>query len=102
MIYTDPIITKYFDLIKSHTSEFKRFYQGDPFRVPVSMLPCVILSKSETRVGPFTNSEDEHGIRMILTVITDIRAEISDENAIAPGVARLYDLIEGRDATTLA
>ena len=101
-IYKDPVIAKYFTLITAHTSEFKRMYQGDPIRVPVSLLPCVIISKSETRIGPFSNSEDEHGIRMILTVITDIRAEISDENAIAPGVARLYDLIEGRDDTTLA
>lgn len=102
MIYTDPVIKKYFDLITSKTSEFKRMYQGDPIRVPVSLLPCIILSKSETRVGPFSNAQDEHGIQLVLTVITDIRAEISDENSIAPGVAQLYDLIEGRDDTTLA
>jgi hypothetical protein len=40
-------------------------------------------------------------MQMILTVITDIRHEIRDEKDIAPGIAQLYDLIEGRDATTL-
>jgi hypothetical protein len=99
--YEDPVITKYFDLVKSKTQVFKRFFQGDPIRVPASMLPCCIISKSETRAGNLSNAEDEHGMQMILTVITDIRHEIRDEKDIAPGIAQLYDIIEGRDATTL-
>jgi hypothetical protein len=102
MIYTDPVISKYFDLIKAKTSLFRAMYQGDPLRIPASKLPCLMLSKRETRAGPLTNAEDEHGMQMVLTVVTDIRAEIGDETAIVPGIAKLYDIIEGRDATTLA
>jgi hypothetical protein len=40
-------------------------------------------------------------MQLSLTVITDIRSEVRDEKDLAPGVARLYELIEGRDATTL-
>ena len=101
-IYRDPVIKKYIDLIESKTKVFRRFFYGDPIRIPASLLPACIISKTETRIGKLTNAEDEHGMQMILTVITDIRAEIKDENDIAPGVAKLYEIMEGRDATTLA
>lgn len=101
-IYRDPVIKKYIELIESKTKVFRRFFYGDPIRVPASLLPACIISKTETRVGKLTNAEDEHGMQMILTVITDIRPEIRDENDIAPGVASLYQIMEGRDATTLA
>jgi hypothetical protein len=100
MSYNDPIIQKYIDLIKAHTSAITTFYQGEPIRIPQSSLPCAIISKRQTRVGPLTNAEDEHGIGMSITVITDIRSDLSTEdgaaNAVA-GISTLYDIIEGRE-----
>jgi len=101
MPYTDPIISAYIDLIKANTSAITTFYQGEPLRIPASNLPCAIISKRETRVGPHTNAEDEHGIAMTITVITDIRSDLStDENvaAVVAGVSSLYDIVEGRNA----
>lgn len=103
--YTDPIIKKYSDLIKAKTNIFKKIYQGDPIRIPASMLPCLIISKVETRVGQTSNVEDEHGIAMRMTVITDIRKELStneNDSQIVEGIASLYDICEGRDNTTYA
>jgi hypothetical protein len=99
MIYSDPVIEKYIALIEANTSAYKRFYQSDPIRLPASMLPCCIISKTETRIGPITSAEDRHEMQLTLTVVTDMRAEIRDEKDIAPGTARLYELIEGRDDT---
>lgn len=100
-MYTDPIISKYIDLIKTNTSAIKQFYQGEPIRIPATNFPCAIISKRETRVSALTNAEDEHGIALSITVIADVRQELTTEdsikNAIA-GVATLYDIIEGRDA----
>lgn len=99
--YKDPIIQKYFDLIKANTSKYKMFYQGDPIRIPVSALPCVILSKRETRVGHFSNAQDEHGIQLVMTIVTDIRQDLStseNDAKVVEGVATLYDLVEGRNA----
>lgn len=97
--YTDPIITKYIDLIKANTGVFKAFYQGEPLRVPASLLPCCIISKSESEVRHFTNTQDEHAIALTITVITDLRKDLSTEsgmeNAVA-GIATLYDIMEGR------
>ena len=98
MKYSDPIITKYLDLVKANTGAFKSFYQGDPIRVPKSNLPCVLLSKTETRVGNLTNVEDEHGVMLVMTVVVDIRDELDDNKAIVSGVAKLYDIIEGRES----
>lgn len=100
-MYRDPIISTYEDLIKAGTSSIKFFYQGEPIRVPASNLPCAIIAKRETRVGTLTNAEDEHGIAMSITVIADIRQDLSTEESIAKavaGVATLYDIIEGRNA----
>ena len=103
--YEDPIIKKYADLIKAKTNVFKEIYQGDPLRVPSSLLPCLIISKIETRVGQVSNVEDEHGIQMRMTIITDIRKDLStneNDSRIIEGIASLYDICEGRDATTYA
>lgn len=103
--YEDPIIKKYSDLIKAKTNNFKAIFQGDPIRIGSSQLPCLIISKIETRVGQTSNTEDEHGIQMRMTVITDIRQELStndNDSKIVEGIASLYDICEGRDETTFA
>jgi hypothetical protein len=100
MNYSDPVIRKYTELLKANTGSIKAFYEGEPLRVPTSNLPCAIISKRETRVGPLSNAEDEHGIGMSITIIADVRKDLTTEegaqNAVA-GVATLYDIIEGRN-----
>lgn len=101
MPYEDVVIKKYIELIKSKTNVFKKFYIGDPIRVPISNLPACIISRNETRVAAENNAQDEHGMQMTLTVVTDIRKDISDDSSFAQGTASLYNIIEGRDETTL-
>lgn len=100
MIYSDPIIQKYVELIKANTPAIREFYQGEPIRIPTSLLPCAIIAKRETRAGALTNAEDEHGIGMSITIIADVRKDLSTEDNIAKavaGVSTLYDIIEGRN-----
>lgn len=99
-MYTDPIIKKYIDLIKTKAGKIKYFYQGEPTRIPVSNLPCCIISKAQTNVGFLTNAEDGHEIGLKIILVTDIRQELStseNDNHVIEGVANLYDLIEGRN-----
>lgn len=100
-MYRDPILKKYADLIDDNCNKFKEIYYGDPIRVPKSKLPALILEKTETRAGVISNAEDEHGIQITLTIITDIRREIGGESDLAPGISQLYELIEGRESDTL-
>lgn len=100
MIYSDPIIQKYVELIKANTPAIREFYQGEPIRIPASSFPCAIIAKRETRAGALTNAEDEHGIGMSITIIADVRKDLSTEDNIAKavaGVSTLYDIIEGRN-----
>lgn len=99
--YRDPIIQAYLDLIKANCNgRITHFYHGEPITVPSVNLPCVIISKQETRAGHITNKEDEHGIAMTLTLIADVRSDLSTQenrDAVAAGVTTLYELIEGRN-----
>lgn len=99
--YLDPIIQKYIELLKEKCGGIKSFYEGEPIKIPSVDLPCVMISKRETRVGPLTNAEDEHGISLSLTLITDVRKDLSTDDDIAKvvaGVTTLYELMEGRNA----
>lgn len=102
-IYKDPIMKKYFDLITGIVGEgvFKGLYYGDPIKIPQTRLPALIISKDESRMSVLSNVEDEHLMAFTLTVVSDIRAEINDDKEIAPGVASLYNIIEGREDDTL-
>ena len=98
----DPIIKLYFDLIKKSAPDaFKAFYYGDPIRIPASFLPAVIGTRRMTQTTYGTSQEDEHSMQIVLTVVTDIRKDISDETQLVPGWNRLFDIVEGRDPTTL-
>ena len=101
MIYLDPIITKYTDLIKAKNGAIVSYYQGEHLRVAQSLLPCCIISKTATNVGPLTNAEDAHEIGLRITIITDVRQDLSSEESnakIVEGVSSLYDIMEGRNA----
>lgn len=100
-LQVDPIIKKYFDLIKATNAGFKGYYYGDPVRVPTSMMPALIGARRMTNAMQSTNSEDEHQIQLVFTVVTDIRKDISDETTLVAGWNSLYDLVEGRDPKTL-
>lgn len=99
--YSDPVIKKYADLIKSKTSAFRAIYFGDPIRVPTSKLPALIIAKRSSGISYITNAEDRHDVQLVFTVITDLRKDISDDTSIVAGISTLYDLIEGRDPNTL-
>src|SRR3954449_13206353 len=101
MAYKDPIISTYEALIKANTGAFRVFYQGDPLRIPASNLPVCIITKTGTQVGPLNNADDAHQIGLRITIITDVRQDLSSEESnakIVEGIASLYDLMEGRNA----
>jgi hypothetical protein len=100
-MYSDPILEKYIDLIKANTGAIKTYFQGEPFGVGTSQLPACIISKLTTNVGPLTNAEDGHEIGLRITIITDVRQDLSTAESrakLVEGVTTLYDLIEGRNA----
>jgi hypothetical protein len=99
-MYSDPIIEKYISLIKTQNGTIKTYYQGEPLRIANSLLPCCIVSKTNTNVSPINNADDEHNVGLRITVITDVRQDLSTEESqqkIVEGVSALYDIMEGRE-----
>lgn len=102
MNYQDPVISRYIELLKSRTGgTIKAWYQGEPVRLPNSELPCALISKRETRVGAVSNAEDQHEIALSITIVADVRSDLTTESgaqSAVAGIATLYDLMEGRNA----
>lgn len=101
-MYQDPIIQKYIELFKANCdANFKSFCQGEPLKTPASDLPVLMVAKRMTRVGAFSNADDEHGVALSATAIIDVRSDLSTTEAdreIVGSVAKLYDIMEGRNA----
>jgi hypothetical protein len=98
----DPIIKKYFDIIKAATGDtFRAYYYGDPVRIPTSMTPAIIGARRATKTVTDTNAEDRHNMTLVFTVVADVRSDIQDDKTLVAGNQRIYDLIEGRDPATL-
>jgi hypothetical protein len=100
-MYLDPVLAKYIDLIKANTGAIKAFYFGEPIRFPTVDLPCLFISKRVTNVDPLTNTEDQHNMGITMTLVTDIRADLSTQDDIAhvaAGISSLYDIMEGRES----
>lgn len=99
--YQDPIIRKYMDLLRGKCGAIHTMYEGEPIKIPASDLPCIMISKRTTQVGHLTNADDEHAVGMSITLITDVRKDLSTDDDIAKvvaGVSTLYDIMEGRNA----
>lgn len=95
--YQDPIVKALFDLIDaSDGGAITSYFYGDPFMIPRSKLPALIGSKDTTEIGDMTTAEDEHKVRIVLTLVTDIRDNFGDTAGIVAGWQTLYDIIEGR------
>ncbi len=98
MIYEDPIIKKYIDLIKTNTGgKIKGFYNGLIGSIPASMLPAIMISIEKTEVADLSNVEDEHRISLMLTYVSDIRPTLEDSTLITK-LSDVLDNLVGRNA----
>ena len=100
MAYKDPILSAYEKLIRNRCKAIKTFYQGEPVGAPTTNLPFCSIAKIATRVGPVDNAEDGHELHLRISVVTDLRKDLSTQesrDAVAAGVSTLYDILEGRN-----
>lgn len=98
VLYKNPILRKYADLILASTTRIKTVYYGENMAgIQASRLPAIILNVASGSMGHFDTVRDRHDLRILITVVTDIRNTTSDEQTTAPGMCELDDLIEGRN-----
>ena len=95
--YSDPILRAYIELIEAKR-KFNAIYIGDPIVPPPGPnLPALIIEKTATRAGVVTNMGDGHEVDVIIRVITSVLRDLKHDTQVAPGVAELYDILEGRN-----
>ena len=99
-VVKDPIINKIFDIIDaSDGGAIKSYFYGDPLVIGKSDLPALIGTKDVTEISDETNAEDSHKIRIVLTLVIDIRDYVGDAIVnVEAGDQKLYDIMEGRNA----
>lgn len=96
--YQDPIITAYFELFKTGGLQVKEMFQGEPFKIPASQLPAIFIAKTSTTAQALNNAEDEHEASYRITLVTDVRQELSETKEVVAGVSKLMEIMEGRNA----
>jgi hypothetical protein len=98
--YIDPILRKYGELILANTGAIKEVYYGEPQKFPSVDIPCIFISKRATNADALTDTEDQHNMAITITVVTDIRSDLTTQDAeqnVVAGIATLYDIMEGRN-----
>lgn len=98
-LYKSPVLEKIIDTIRDNTNRISEYYYGDPFLIPRSNLPALILAKDSTGVQTETTSEDRHELRVVATLVTDIRNDFARKPSnIVAGTNQLYKIMEERKA----
>ena len=97
-MYKDPIVQKYLDLIKDNRNDIKKFFNGIVTKVAASECPCIMIGIDNVEVADFSNVEDEHGINLILTLVTDIRKNFADTVRIDSGISKVVETLVGRQS----
>ena len=98
MIYEDPIVQKYLDLIKSKVGGIKGFYNGTLYQIPLSKMPLVMLDIEGVEVSEFSNVEDQHIVSLVLTFVADMRKDTTAAQLLEIGFGKVLDVLVGRSS----
>lgn len=105
-LYQDPILKLIFDAIDANDGgAIQSYHYGDPLFLPKSELPALIGQLDITTISDYTNAEDSHVFRYVLTLVTDIRDFFKDADNTATknihyGYQIAQKIMEERDAST--
>ena len=80
--------------------EFKEYFFGDPFAIPISQLPCVIvdITTSHNEFGP--TGMDRLTQSITINVVLNKRDDFGGDTSVSVTKKKLIDYMEARDDTT--
>jgi hypothetical protein len=80
--------------------KFKEFFYGDPFAIPVSQLPCIIVDpgKTHNELGP--TGMDRVTQTIDIKVVLNKREDFAGDSAVSITKKKLVQYMEARDDTT--
>lgn len=73
----------------------RSFYVGDPFIIPESQLPCIMINPIKTETTVLDNQRDSHTHTIEVSLIIDARKYFNATPATMVGTEFLMDTMEG-------
>lgn len=80
--------------------QFKVYFFGDPFAIPISQLPCIVVDTDSTIDKLGSTGHDRVLTTIIVKVILNKRDDFAGDVADSVTKRKLLDYIAARDATT--
>ena len=80
--------------------QFKAYFFGDPFAIPISQLPCIIVDTDGTddQLGP--TGHDRVVTSLVVKVVLNKRDDFAGDQADSVTKRKLLNYVAARDATT--
>ena len=76
----------------------KAFYVGDPWIIPSSLLPCIMLNPIKTETNILDNQRDSHIHHIEVSLIVDARQYFDATPEKMVGTEFLMETMEGEDS----
>lgn len=99
--YKDPVIQKLIDVLNElgPVDLKNKYYHGDVMVPAKSDLPMVTIAKDRTRITQASDLEDDNIMPLVINVLYDYTADLTNDFDVQAGVTSLYRLVEERDPT---
>jgi len=78
----------------------KSVYKGDPILIPVTNMPCAIVSPVTTAVGLVDTIKDQDTQTIAISVVLDARTYFNSSPDKTAGLLELANIMEERDTVT--
>ena len=88
------------NIVDKMGSNFKEFFYGDPFAIPESQLPCIIVDpdKTHSELGP--TGMDRITQTITVKVVLNKRDDFGGDTSVSITKKKLVQYMEARDNTT--
>jgi hypothetical protein len=96
----ERILEKLHDYFGGEEGEFKAYFYGDPFAIPVSQLPCIIVDVDEEKQELGPTGMDRITTTLVIKVVLNKRDDYGGDTAISVTKKKLMTYMSARDATT--
>lgn len=81
-------------------STFHEYYDGDPYAIPDSMLPAIIVEQQSARITAGATGLDRNTETVVIKVVLDKRDDFNKDENINNAYQQQRDFIFARDPST--
>jgi hypothetical protein len=81
----DKIILEIIKILKENANKLcvKKVLNGDPYYIPVSVMPCLVVDSQSTSIGTITSFEDQDRYSIAITIVDNASSYFGDKASTA-------------------